>query len=430
MKIAICTSHFFGPVSGADEILLTYAICLRRAGHDVDVVLLYKPTANDHFCRRLRQSGVRVLHIVDRSLAFAFLRNLRKLVSNALLMFRLVARFEAGLRKIWRVLIDLLSLVHYRTCHAWFAGSGYSILHAFTHDTGAGLMIRAGRATGIPVLYHAMGTPHDLLAREPYSRRLERVLLLCSEVAALSPILAAQWSERFRFLTPVTVLPSIAEDASLLNVSVQLNGEGAREIIFGCAARIEMGKGPVVLAEALALVRQHRTDVHVRVAGTGPAAQAVNARVRELGVNESWEFVGPYAGTVGCSAFMRTLDVFVMPSVAEGTSRNVIEAMSHGLPAITTDVGGLPDLITSESAILIPAGDARALADAMLRLASDPGLRKRMGQAARKRYLELFAPDAVLSMLTTTYSRVAGTPSGDLASPASGRHPWAAAPTA
>ena len=43
MKIALCKSHFFGPVSGADEILVTYAISLRRAGHDVEVVLLYKP---------------------------------------------------------------------------------------------------------------------------------------------------------------------------------------------------------------------------------------------------------------------------------------------------------------------------------------------------------------------------------------------------
>src|SRR4029453_13259376 len=101
-------------------------------------------------------------------------------------------------------------------------------------------------------------------------RRLEKVLPLCSEVAALSPILARQWSERFPFLPPVPVLPLIAEDSSMLDVSVPLNGKGASEVIFGSAARIEMGKGPFVLADALALVRQHRTDVLVRLAGTGP----------------------------------------------------------------------------------------------------------------------------------------------------------------
>src|SRR6185312_8397002 len=92
----------------------------------------------------------------------------------------------------------------------------------------------------------------------------------------------------------------------------------------------------------------------------------------------------------------------------EGTSKSVIEAMAHGLPIITTSVGGSPDLLTPDAGILVPPGDSAALADAMQRLASDPSLRKRMGQAARERYLKLFAPDAVLSMLVSTYSRVSG----------------------
>jgi glycosyltransferase involved in cell wall biosynthesis len=303
------------------------------------------------------------------------------------------------------------------------------VLHVFTPDTGAALMIRAGKEAGIPVLYHEMGTPYYLPALDTYYRRLEQVLPMCAEVAALSPILARQWSERFPFLPPVTVLPLITEDSAMLNLSA-LNAKGAGEIIFGYAARIEMGKGPLVLAEALAMVRQRRTDVLVRLAGTGPAMQEVKARVRELGLDGSWEFVGAYEGAVGCSAFMRTLDVFVLPSFAEGTSKSVIEAMSHSLPAITTNVGGLPDLITSESGILIPPGDAHALADAMLRLASDPSLRERMGRAARDRYLKLFAPDAVLSMLTSTYSRVAGDRQDGAARSAEESHPWAAERTA
>jgi glycosyltransferase involved in cell wall biosynthesis len=173
-------------------------------------------------------------------------------------------------------------------------------------------------------------------------------------------------------------------------------------------------------------LRQKRDDVHVRLAGTGPAVQEVKARVRNLQLNGSWEFVGSYDGTVGCSAFMRTLDVFVLPSFAEGTSKSVIEAMSHGLPIITTTVGGLPDLLTPSAGILIPPGDSAALADAMQFLASDPVLRKQMGQAARDRYLKLFAPDAVLSMLVGTYSRLAGT-NGHEANSLNGKHPWAPA---
>jgi len=418
MKIALCKSHFFGPVSGADEILVSYAISLHNAGHDVDVVLFYKPAENDRYNRRLRKAGVPIVTVINRSIAFTILRSLRGLLSGFLLIFLLVPRTERGLRKIWQVLIDLISRFHYKNCREHFAHSHYDVLHVLTPDTGATLMIRAGKEAGIPVLYHEMGTPHYLPPLDPHYKRLEKVLPLCSEVAALSPTLAQQWSERFPFLPAISVLPLLTDDAYVLKMPAKLGMNGT---IFGFAARIEKGKGPFVLADALAQLRQSRDDVLVRLAGTGPAVQDMKARVRELRLNGSWEFVGSYDGAVGCSAFMRTLDVFVLPSFAEGTSKSVIEAMAHGLPIITTTVGGLPDLLTPDAGILVPPGDTAALAGAMRRLASDPALRERMGRAARERYLKLFAPDAVLSMLVDTYSRVAGR-NGHVSQ--NGHHPW------
>lgn len=422
MKIALCKGHFYGPVSGADEILVSYAISLHQSGHDVEVVLLYKPSESDRFYRRLRHAGVPVVHVINRSIAFMILRSVRGLLSSFLLFFLLIPRSEASLRKIWQVLIDFISRAHYKHCRNYFSQSNYDVLHVFTPDTSATLMIRAGKAAGIPVLYHEMGTPHYLPALDPHYKRLEKVLPLCSEVAALSPILARQWSERFPFLSSVSVLPLLTHDSEMLNVSAKLSSNGKKETIFGYAARIEAGKGPFVLADAMAQLRQSRPDVVVRLAGIGPAMQEVKARVRELQLNGSWEFVGSYDGAVGCSAFMRTLDVFVLPSFAEGTSKSIIEAMAHGLPIITTNVGGSPDLLTPEAGILVPPGDSAALADAMQRLASDPALRKQMGQAARERYLKLFAPEAVISVLLRTYSRVAG--NGHNVSQ-NGRHPWA-----
>jgi glycosyltransferase involved in cell wall biosynthesis len=336
----------------------------------------------------------------------------------------LIPRSEQGLRKIWQKLLDRISRTHFKHCCSFFALSPYDVLHVFTPDTGATLFIRAGKETGIPVLYHEMGTPHYLPALDPYYRRLEKVLPLCSEVAALSPTLAKQWSERFPFLPSVSVLPLITEDSEMLNVSASLPRNGRHETIFGYAARIEAGKGPFVLADALAQLRQDRNDVHVRLAGTGPAVQEVKAHARKLQLNGSWELVGSYDGTVGCSAFMRTLDVFVLPSFAEGTSKSVIEAMAHGLPIITTNVGGSPDLLTPGAGILVPPGDSAALADAMQCLASDPARRKQMGQVARDRYLKLFAPDAVLSMLVSTYSRLTGSTECEAVS-SNGSHPWA-----
>jgi glycosyltransferase involved in cell wall biosynthesis len=105
---------------------------------------------------------------------------------------------------------------------------------------------------------------------------------------------------------------------------------------------------------------------------------------------------------------MRSLDVFVLPSLAEGTPNSVVEAMAHGLPVIATKVGGIPDLLSPDSGILIPPGDATALGLAMRRLALDPALRASMGLAARERYLKQFSPDPVLLVLLNTYRRLAG----------------------
>src|ERR1051325_11923324 len=168
MKIALCKGHFFGPVSGADEILVSYAISLHQSGQDVDVVLLYKPSENDRFYRRLRQAGVPVVNVIDRSIAFMILRSVRGLLSSFLLLFLLIPRSEAGLRRIWQVLIDLISRAHYKHLRAYLQRSHYDLLHVFTPDTGAMLMIRAANEVGIPVLYHEMGTPHYLPALDPH----------------------------------------------------------------------------------------------------------------------------------------------------------------------------------------------------------------------------------------------------------------------
>ena len=104
---------------------------------------------------------------------------------------------------------------------------------------------------------------------------------------------------------------------------------------------------------------------------------------------------------------MQRVDVFVLPTLAEGTPNSIIEAMAHGLPVIASAVGGVPDLVTRESGILVPPGDPKALASAMMLLASDHQLRKQMGREARARYEKLFSPEVVVPMLMDTYQRTA-----------------------
>lgn len=78
MKIIICKGQFLGPISGADEILVNYAIQLHRSGHEVSVLLLYPQSPLDQYHKRLREAGVSI-HIVARNPVGAFVNTGRRL---------------------------------------------------------------------------------------------------------------------------------------------------------------------------------------------------------------------------------------------------------------------------------------------------------------------------------------------------------------
>ena len=424
MKIALCKTTMLGPISGADEIMLNYAVHLHNGGHDVRVVLLYQPTLSDQYLQRLKLSGVPFTIVVTRSYSFRLIRVLRHLCTALFFLF-VLKRFRERLRKIWQVALNLITHFHYRKCRAYFARHRVDLLHVFTPDAGATMIIRAGHALGIPVLYHEMGTAHHLPALNNYYNRLEKVLPLCAEFAALSPRLASQWKVRFPFLRSVSVLPLMVEYAETFDFRMGLNSR-PEQTVFGFSARVEEGKGPLLLLEALARVNSKEPVARTKIAGNGPQLAEVKERARALALADTCQFVGQYSEPLTRAAFMKSLDVFVLPSLAEGTPNSVIEAMAHGLPIIATEVGGIPDVLDDDCGILVPAGDGAALADAMKQLAQDPLRLKAMGNAARKRYEKLFAPTVVLPVLLETYQRLAsnGKYVKNAASGNGYHHPW------
>jgi glycosyltransferase involved in cell wall biosynthesis len=125
------------------------------------------------------------------------------------------------------------------------------------------------------------------------------------------------------------------------------------------------------------------------VIGDGPETPRLGALAAELGIGERVQLLGLRDDV---AEVLQAADVFVHPAVwGEAFGLTIAEAMAAGLPVVASRVGGIPELVThGETGLLVPPGDAGALAGALNLLAADAQERARLGANARRRVLERF----------------------------------------
>jgi len=418
MKILLCKSYLVGAMSGADETLVTYAAQLQKAGQAVSVLLMYLHAEEDQYYQRLLESNVPVSWIAS-NLARSSLGAGRKIASR---MFYAFPGSKPFFRRQTQPVLTAMATRYYSQCHDFLEKQEPDLVHVMTPDASAMVMIRAAHEVGIPVIYQELGIPFHPPGFE-YYREFASVLPLCNEVVALSPRLIADCRAKLPGSNALSVLPIMSQE--LINGDRDPRHAGAK-VTFGFAARMEELKGPMVLMEAMGVAYQQCENLCLNIAGDGSQRQKIAARAKALNVASRYRYHGVYTHPEERSAFMRSLDVFVMPSFTEGTPNSIVEAMAHGIPIIASQVGGVPDMIGDDAGVLVPPGDANALAQAMLRLARDQDLRQAMGRAAYERYQRFFSPHAVLPLMLQTYLRVAG--NGHHVALTSGNghlHPWA-----
>jgi glycosyltransferase involved in cell wall biosynthesis len=135
---------------------------------------------------------------------------------------------------------------------------------------------------------------------------------------------------------------------------------------------------------AVALARSDGHDVTLTiVGGDSGSGDALAYMIRDLGLTEVVQLVGSRS-VAGTRAALARSDVFIMSSLSEGVSRAALEAMAMGLPVITTDAGGMPEVVEDGvDGLIVPRRDPRALADAIGVLAVHADTRAAMGARAR-----------------------------------------------
>lgn len=174
--------------------------------------------------------------------------------------------------------------------------------------------------------------------------------------------------------------------------------------LVGTVGRMQTVKDQVMLAhafvQALAQAPELKPRVRLVMVGAGPL------RAQALGVLEA-AGVADLAWLPGersdVADIMRGLHAFVLPSLAEGISNTILEAMASGLPVIATAVGGNADLVVhGQTGYIVPPADSKRLADQLVELAASPERACSMGQVGRQRVQSLFSMQAMVA----TYQRV------------------------
>lgn len=385
-----------GPISGADELIVNNTVQLKKAGHNPSVLLLYRPLDSDQYLLRLKRAGIPVRWITSSVITSALNSKIVRGVMGASPHARQLIRKTAH-----KIALGQASR-HVDACRHYFEKYRPDVVHVVTPNASSMVMIRAARDAGVPVLYHELGMPFHPPGYESQYEQFTSVLSACTEVAALSPLLKLMCYEKLYSLNSLSVLPLLIEDTC----SQTPSSKNSDHVTFGFAARFEHLKGPLILLRAFATVLRELPNVRLKMAGVGTQLKQCISEAKRLGIEGRVSFSGLYTDVPQRCDFMRGIDVFVLPSLSEGTPTTIVEAMAHGKPAIVTNVGGVSDMITEDEGIIIPPEDSTALIDAMVHLTVNHELRRKMSRAASARYERLFSPQAVLPFMVNNYQRI------------------------
>ena len=171
--------------------------------------------------------------------------------------------------------------------------------------------------------------------------------------------------------------------------------------IIVTVGRLKAPKDPLTLVRALG--RLPAGSFEARIVGEGPQREALERELRALGLTERVHLLGERRDV---PRLLAAADVFVLATRSEGHPVSVLEAMAAGLPVVASRVGGVPEqVVDGETGVLVDPGDPDALATALARLAADPSLRRRMGDAGRTRAEERFDLEPFRRAHLELYSR-------------------------
>ena len=297
---------------------------------------------------------------------------------------------------IWRDIRPLRDLRGLYRLYRFFKTHRYQLVH--THTSKAGVVGRiAARLAGVPAVLH---TAHAFPFHEESgfpSRTIYRLIetfagYFCDRIVTVSNY-HRQWGLQLRIAKPSRLI-AIPNGVSESNVAVRKIpsrvraelGIAPEDWFLFTPGRLSEGKGLEYLIDAIPqLVRMTVKRFTLVLAGDGPLRTALERKAADSGYPDRIRFVG-FRRDIG--DLLNASDIVVLPSLHEGLSISLLEAMAVGKPIVATAIGGnLEPTGNGSAAMIVTPKDAAALAEAIITLINNPALAIEKGNKARELYL-------------------------------------------
>ena len=270
-----------------------------------------------------------------------------------------------------------------------------------------GTLAQIASATGVPIV-RTEHNPYRPEAMPPLYRWLyPRFTKRASRVICVSERVRRSYADRFPSLagTYMEIPNGIRmQDYERVPPRAECRAQfkllpGAK--LIGAVGRMVPVKNHKLLIEALFRVRQTVSDVHLAIIGEGELRESLAAYAADLGVSE---YVSLVKETQKIDYFYGAIDIFCLSSDSEGMPLTVLEALAAGVPVVSTEVGGIPEVIESgKTGYLVPKGSAEFLAKRIVELLQDPSKAAEFALAGRSMVRERFPAEKMIEAIETVY---------------------------
>ncbi|MCT4556938.1 MAG: glycosyltransferase family 4 protein [Pelagimonas sp.] len=373
-KLAYLTGEY---PRASDTFIQREVAALRDRGHEV-ITCSIRTTGPEHLVGpEQKQEHAQTFKVL------AGAKNPIRLFASHLRAMATPKRYFSALKLAWTTapkglrgrVYNLIYFLEAAVLAAHLQDQKVTHLHNHIAKASCTVAMLASELSGIPFSFTIHGP--DIFF-EPHHWRIDEKAARASFVACISEYCRSQlmcfaaqshW-DRFHIVhcgvDPQRYEPSDHQGANLLFVG-----------------RLAAVKGVPILLQALANLRDIHPDLHLTLIGDGPDRAALEQMSADLDLHDAVTFAGYQNQTEVAKALQKT-DLFVLPSFAEGVPVVLMEAMAAGVPVVTTQIAGIPELVTpGTNGILVPPGDTRALEKAVQRLMTDNAERMAMGDHSR-----------------------------------------------